>query len=395
VRVLSDALSQLSFALTKWQARGDRRIFCSGKIEPLPVNDGSTKEIAPSFGRPVRPRILSYRWHVPHQYELHKLPWDFTLLTDFSGRGACWDLGQRPLRPNVRLARLSEINLKDFDLAILHFDENCLHPERADGVLGARWGAAFKWFRENIDIPSIAVCHSGPPYRRTLADSFEEKPDNEERDAFLDYLSDIPVVVNSHQAQREWGFKRSRVIWHGFDPGEFPLAESGQGILSLSESALSQLPLYRGKRLYDQVVKLLDENDRPMPLRVKEPAYALRGNDYAYAKFRNFVDAVSTRGIYFNPTRRSPMPRSRGEAMMCGLVSVSANNHDVGRFIENGWNGYFSDDPDEIADILNRLLHDHELCRQIGRRSRETACEKFGISRYLSEWTEVAEQWAQ
>src|ERR1051325_6825786 len=28
-----------------------------------------------------RLRIVSYRWHVPHQYEIYKLPHDFTLLT--------------------------------------------------------------------------------------------------------------------------------------------------------------------------------------------------------------------------------------------------------------------------------------------------------------------------
>ena len=369
-------------------------MLCSGRgVSPSDTRD-SKMAIAPALVGLARPRVLSYRWHVPHQYEIHKLPWDFTLLTDFSGRGGCWDLGQRPLRPNARLARLSEINLNSFDWAIPHFDENCLRPERAGGVLGSRWGAAFKWFRENLDMPMIAVCHGSPPYS-TSTESLKETLDSEERRAFVDYLGDIPVVVNSWQAQNEWGFRRSRVIWHGFDPAEFPLSESGQGILSLTESALSQLPLCRGKGLYDQVVQRLGEGDRPKPLSVKEPADALRDNDYAYAKLRNFVDAVGTREIYFNPTHRSPMPRSRGEAMMCGLVSVSANNHDVDCFIENGWNGYFSDDPDEITDILKQLLHDHKLCRQMGKRSRETACEKFGISRYLSEWIEMAEQRGQ
>jgi len=396
MNVLARLRLRLSFTLAKWKAIRNRRLLCCGRAESVDTAPMSRDNMAaPAVIGRARPRVLSYRWHVPHQYELHKLPWDFTLLTDFSGRSGCWDLGQRPLRPNARLAGLSEVNLKDFDLAILHFDENCLHPERAGGVLGSGWGRAFKWFRENLDIPAIAVCHGSPPYCLTSTASFEERLDSKEREAFVDYLSDIPVVVNSWQAQSEWGFRQSRVIWHGFDPAEFPSAESGQGILSLSESALSQLPLCRGKGLYDQVVKRLSESDRPTPLNVKEPADALRGNEYAYAKFRNFVDAVGGRNIYFNPTHRSPMPRSRGEAMMCGLVSVSANNHDVERFIENGWNGYFSDDPDEIADILKRLLHDPELCRQIGKRSRETACEKFGISRYLSEWTEVAEQWAQ
>lgn len=381
--------ARVSHVLAKWQARSDRRMLCSGQAASRRVAIGTEMVSSPALVGGARLRVLSYRWHVPHQYEIHKLPWDFTLLTDFAGKSGCWDLGQRPLRPNVCLARLSEVNLKNFDLAILHFDENCLHPKRAAGQLGFRWGAGFRWFRENLDLPFVAVCHGSPPYHLSTMEPMTESLDNEERLAYVEYLGDIPVVVNSRQANTEWGFKRSQVIWHGFDPAEFPLGESGKGILSLSEAALSQLPLCRGKKLYDAVLEGLDPQSQPAPLRVAEPDFALRGNDYANAKFRNYVDAVRSRAIYFNPTHRSPMPRSRAEAMMCGLVSVSANNHDVDCFIENGVNGYFSDDPQEIVATLKHLHEDSVTCQMLGRRSRETACEMFGIDRYLSEWTDL------
>jgi glycosyltransferase involved in cell wall biosynthesis len=292
------------------------------------------------------------------------------------------------------LARIAEINLKEFDLAILHFDENCLHPQRAGGVVGSSWGSGFRWLRENLNLPMVAVCHGPPPYESGTIDRLDEGVDEEERLAFVDYMKDIPVVLNSRQAMAQWSFRQSQVIWHGFDSTEFPLANSGRGILSLSDHALAQLPSCRGKPLYDAVVNRLDLKERPLPFTVVEPAAELRGNDYAYAKFRNYADAVGRHAIYFNPTLRSPMPRSRGEAMMCGLASVSANNHDVDCFIEHGRNGYFSDDPSEIAEILLQLLREPELCKRIGKRSRDTALECFGIERYLKEWQQVVMKFA-
>jgi glycosyltransferase involved in cell wall biosynthesis len=219
----------------------------------------------------------------------------------------------------------------------------------------------------------------------------DEGVDDEERLAFVNYLGDMPVVLNSRQALAQWGFQQSQVIWHGFDPAEFLVAESGRGILSLSDNALAQLPSARGKAFYDAVVTKLRPEERPSPFTVLEPGAELRGNDYAYAKFRNYVDAIGQHAIYFNPTLRSPMPRSRGEAMMCGLVSVSANNHDVDCFIEHGYNGYFSDDPQEIVEIIQQLLRDPELCKRVGQRSRDTAREVFSIERYLSEWSTLVD----
>lgn len=382
--------SEMSHAAAKLQALADRSMLCSGSA---PATD-AVIDLSPGISSrnlgPARLRVLSYRWHVPHQYELHKQPWDFTLLTDFAGKSSCWDLGQRPLRLNARLARMAEIDLNDFDLAILHFDENCLHPARAGGVVGSGWGSCFRWLRENVNIPMVAVCHGPPPYHSDSVTPLVERVDDEERLAIVDYLGEVPVVLNSRQAMAQWGFRRSQVIWHGFDPTEFPFSNSGRGILTLSDSALSQLPAYRGKALYDAVVTRLDPDERPIPFSVTEPDAALRGNEYAYAKFRNYADAVGRRAIYFNPTRRSPMPRSRGEAMMCGLVSVSAKNHDVDCFIEHGYNGFFSDDSQEIADILQQLLREPELCKRIGQRSRDTAIEYFGIERYLNEWQQLA-----
>ena len=108
-------------------------------------------------------RVLTYRWHVPHQYELFKLDAEFTLVTDL-GEGSCrwWDLGQRPLPANARFARWRDIDPNNFDLAILHFDENVLHISPDDRAIGAKWGKTFRFLQRHLTIPRIAVCHGTP-----------------------------------------------------------------------------------------------------------------------------------------------------------------------------------------------------------------------------------------
>ena len=104
--------------------------------------------------QPRRLRVLTYRWHVPHQYELYKLPFDVTLLTGLgSPMTESWEFGQRPMPANARFADFRKVEPREFDLAILHFDENVLTPENTNGVIGPDWGAAFRWFREQLPLP--------------------------------------------------------------------------------------------------------------------------------------------------------------------------------------------------------------------------------------------------
>jgi len=297
--------------------------------------------------RPLR--VLTYRWHVPHQYELYKLPHEFTLLGDLdSPMTNHWEYRHRPLPDNVRFRSRRGLRLGDYDLAILHFDENVLSYENTHGVLGPDWGAAFRWFAKNVDLPKVAICHGTPQFYGQY-DFDYDGPDlmqtiEPARKKLVEYAGDMLVVCNSYQAQREWQFRRSRVIWHGFDPTEFPPATYERGILSPLGPAVISRPHYRGYFLHRKVLDGFPEAFAPSMLHVPDPSPLYEGNHYAIWKYRNYVDEIRRYSVYFNPTVRSPMPRARGEPMMCGLVTVNANNHDVDLFIRNGVNGFYSND---------------------------------------------------
>jgi len=339
-------------------------------------------------------RVLTYRWHVPHQYELYKLPHKFTLATGIVNNFTKeWAFDQRPMPANARFVPVQKIREKDYDLAIIHFDENVLDWQNTNNVLDQSWGANFKYFMEEVSLPKVAICHGTPQFygqynNPNVDPSIALKTIEESRARLVDYLKDTQVICNSYQAQAEWQFKKSQVIWQGFDPTEYQPAKFNKGILSLGK-AMKERPHYRGYDVFQKVFEGIPEEWHPQHFKVEEPPYEKNTNRYANAKYTNYIDAVRDYSIYFNPTIRSPMPRSRGEAMMCGLTSVSLLNHDVDLFIKNGVNGFYSSNPEELREYLLYLLRNPEMNKKIGLEGRKTSMDVFNHDRYLNAWSNL------
>lgn len=344
-------------------------------------------------------RVLTHRWHCPHQYELYRSGHDFTLVTG-AGTALCdsWDWEKRPMPANAHFVSQDRVNQRDYDLAILHFDENVLRPDRCHGKVPLDWGATLGWFLREVQLPTLGICHGTPQFAGQYDASYKRpdlgKVDDDARRALVTMLKNIFVVCNSHQAKHEWRFARSTVVWHGFSPHDYPEGERRGGVLTMPAAALENRPHYNGMFVVRRVQELLGDNVPMEALRVADPpaSYARYEHEWAESKFRLYTRAVGSFSVYVNPTLRSPMPRSRGEAMMLGLVSVSMRNHDVDLFIRNGINGFFADSPEELADQL-AFLHRNPCARaKMSAASRRTAVDLFNQDRYLAEWSRIFSQ---
>lgn len=344
---------------------------------------------------PKRLRVLTHRWHCPHQYELYRSGHDFTLVTG-AGTGLCdsWEWDKRPMPANARFRRRDDIDLRDYDIALVHFDENALHPERCQGKVPMDWGATLNWFMRDVHLPKIGICHGTPQfagqYDGTYSGADLGKVNEASRQELVSYLKDVAVVCNSHQAREEWSFARSRTIWHGFSPHEYPDLPHNGRVLTMLGAALNNRPHYNGKFVVQRIEELLGRS-AVNPLYVPEPpeSYKKGSQDWAESKFRNYARAVGAYSVYLNPSLRSPMPRSRAEAMLLGLTSVSMRNHDVDLFIRNGENGFFGDSAEELAEQLSYLLKHPGAAARMGQASRRTAADLFNQDRYLSEWSKL------
>ena len=86
------------------------------------------------------------------------------------------------------------------------------------------------------------------------------------------------------------------------------------------------------------------------------------------------------------------MPRSRTEAMMCGVIPVSLDNHDVSRFIRNGVNGFYSSSIEELAEFCKTVCNNHTMSYKMSEAARATAMDLFNHDRFLTEWVNLIEQ---
>lgn len=93
--------------------------------------------------------------------------------------------------------------------------------------------------------------------------------------------------------------------------------------------------------------------------------------------------------FYFTPIRYTSLGLSLVEAMMTGLPVVGVAATELPGVIRNGENGYVDTRPERLVDCMRQLLAEPELARRWGEAGRQTALERFGIERFVSDWLDV------
>jgi hypothetical protein len=204
-------------------------------------------------------------------------------------------------------------------------------------------------------------------------------------------LAKVTVVVNSHQAGREWKFKKQRVIWHGYDPQEF---QPGLHDLDVVTHGVDRArPHYRGAHVLEGVLARLDRKLSVSTHKHRALTPVPRDDPrYAGFAFRNWLDHLGQHKVYLNTTLRSPMPRSRTEAMLCGAVPVSLDNHDVSHFIQNGVNGFYGSSAEELAEFCLAICRNPAMHAQMSAAARATAADIFNHDRFLTQWVKLVEE---
>ncbi len=302
----------------------------------------------------TRIRIGKVPWHTGHDYELTKMPVDFIMAGDRHRR---WVSSQRPVPDNVTFVTSDALN--EADLIITHVDQWIF--QEIDKM---------SLFRRslNYDVPTVIINHGCNMVDGCSAEEMRE------------LVKGYPVVCNSSTAHRMWAMENSVYIHHGMSPEEWPHSNQGRQNIIVTQNFSQIHSRYRNN---DAILRF----EKLTGIKVDWV-----GRDIRFDSFDKYRSFLSRSSIYFNPSFASPNPRARTEAMLCGLVPVTTDAHGESGYIENGVNGFCSNDIDELFGHLVRLKNDPRECMRLGAAARETAQRCFNTTRFVSEWRDVIQR---
>jgi len=326
------------------------------------------KEIAKKvYGEPPKKlRGFNHPWHLAHQYDLSKLPF------------VKWSYLQQFIRPYSGRSRtdfmadkwVTHYEKGKYDFALLHLDQQCIEQAIFERGKGSLYN---KLNKEIQDIPKIVIMHGTPYY-----------PEKFSKDEIIqrvrDLIGDNFMITNSYTASRQFGF--GTPIWHGMDPAEwYDLKKEFKAVTFISPAGLD--------KYYDRTF-LEGIRDELLQRDIQHCHISVDWQARDWEDYRTFLGKSL---IYINPTRESPMPRSRTEAMLSGCCVLTTPHQDADMFIEDGVNGFIIPrNPVYVADKVEYLLAHYEEAVEIGQRGKETALQKFSMERYHADWKRVLEE---
>ncbi len=286
-----------------------------------------------------------------------------------------WNMNYATLPVNYNLLRpypSQQINIQD----MVH---NYLPPEvDFDLVLSQNKFGQFqiaKQLSQYLHLPLISLEHTLP------VPSWPQ--------AQLDYLKNCKGDLNLFISEfsREawgWGTDEANVIHHGIDTDTFKCnnnCDRTKIILSVCNDWINR-DWCCGYKLWQEVVQGLPTrvvgDTKGLSLPAKSVADLV--NEYGHAQ------------IFLNTSLISPVPTSLLEAMACSCACVSTATCMIPTIIENGVNGFISNNPNELRSYCLQLLNDRELCSRLGRKARQTILDKFSDKVFIENWNKYLQQ---
>lgn len=300
--------------------------------------------------------ILTFDTHERYQTQLCKTGHNFYSFRYPNCK--VWDTTYAPLPPNYYVMPDNYIiNGVGFDFILAQ----------------SKWGQfqAAKYIQQIFPVPIVVLEHTLP---------IPSWP-SQQLEALRQMKGNINVYTSDY-AVREWKHMGvSFVVHHSvdteiFNPGEN--VRNTHGILSVVNDFANRdyCCNYEG---WKRVTK-----DLPVRLVGNSP-----GISEAAPSVEALVNEYRSMDVFFNSSTISPVPTALLEAMACGCAVVSTATCMIPEIIENGVNGFTSNDEGELRGYLEKLLSNSDLRAELGHNAVKTIREKFSEERFVREWNQV------
>jgi len=298
-----------------------------------------------------RYKILDFYVHQGHQREFFKLDHDF-YLTNHDGSIPNWNTAHRKLNNNVKLINLEKNNI-EFDAVMVRTPIN---PKLYLNYL-------------KNGTKGIGVIQTFDPIK------FHNSVNN--------IVWNSKIAMNNHI-----GFfknKKEYNIVHGYDPDEFTdmKLDRNNEILTVA-NVFKKRSKVMGYNIWSTAnkklggIQLVGHGNLDIP-----------GSKKEVSTFGELIKLYNTYGIFFNPTTKSAMPRSRAEAAMCGMPIVTTGFCDFSFYFKNKKDAFISNNTDELIRYLKQLKDNKQMRVEYGLAAREAAIKNFHLKDYLSKWQSV------
>lgn len=301
-------------------------------------------------------KVIGVPWHTAHQRELSLLFKQYDLLENFY---RVWGSVSRPMPENMSM--VLDFKKEDYDLAILHIDQQCIDPRITKGLL-------FKEFRALTEgMPRVCINHMTPFHDQYENDEVIEK--------IKEMVGDIPMIVNSKEAALQWGW--GTPIIHGMKAEDWlDLPKEPRAVTCVSPGGMNKA--YRRELLHSTIQEL----------EARGIALEWIQNTKKFNSWEEYKEYLGRSLVFVYLAWQSPMPRARTEAMLSGCCIVTTKHHDIDSYIENGVNGFIvPDNPKVAADLIEDLvLNRIKEAKEIGQRGKQLAIKEFSHERWANDW---------
>jgi len=273
----------------------------------------------------------------------------------------------RPLPKNVRLLSLEsareQLDQNAIDLIIAHNVKDLIDVK-------------------DYPLPKILVFHN------RLTTEIELGKGKVDREEYLRKIQPVFKQVNkvfiSQSKKRDWDMD-GRVILPGLDVSEYdPYTGENPCVLRVG-NLFKERDLMLGYSASQEVVEGFPRVTLGMNPSIPSSRLS-RG-------FQDLKDHYSQCRIFLNTTvegYEDGYNLAMLEAMATGMPVISTFNRTSP--IENGVNGYISNDIEELRSTVAELLKNPDKAREMGQKARETVQTRFGLTAFLKSWNEVIQE---
>lgn len=311
-------------------------------------------------------RILTFNSHEGYVSDLARVGEPMDVVIDLGGHHVVgWDERMRPIPRNIRLVRLADVGRDRYDCIIAHNITDLLAVKRMPGA-------------------RVLVLHSSLLGR--LEQEGSRQSPEQIADAVRTYMKlvGVRIVVVSEMKRRTWGLD-AEVITAAADIDEYGPWDGTVASALRVANHVTQKTRYLRWEMHERIFsdlpcKLVGVNPDRQGV---EPARGWDDLKQLYRSHRLFVHTAE-------PELEDGYNMAMLEAMATGMP-VLASAHPTSP-IEDGVNGFISDDVEELRDAARELLARRDLARQLGARARDTVRDRFPMARFVQRWRDLLER---